>query len=108
MLYPTDHDRFFAGPGAAVRPRSSPGSSFNATRTGKITSLTWQRDGAPPRIARRVEIERHEDVRFSNGDIQLAGTLITSDQRREASGDHSRPRLRRRRIASRCFPLPGF
>ena len=32
--------------------------------------------GAAPRIARRVEIEKREDVRFSNGDIQLAGTLI--------------------------------
>ena len=33
--------------------------------------------GQTARTARRVEIERREDVRFSNGDVQLAGTLIS-------------------------------
>jgi dienelactone hydrolase len=33
--------------------------------------------GTSARTARRVEIERREDVRFSNGDVQLAGTLIS-------------------------------
>ena len=37
----------------------------------------WRRDGAAPRAARRVEIEKREDVVFSNGDIQLSGTLIS-------------------------------
>jgi pimeloyl-ACP methyl ester carboxylesterase len=43
--------------------------------------MTWQREGAPPCIARRVEIERHEEVRFSSGDVQLAGTLISPNSR---------------------------
>jgi pimeloyl-ACP methyl ester carboxylesterase len=75
-LYPMDRDRFFAGPGAAVSTSIESRIGFQRTG-GKITSLTWQREGAAPRIARRVEIETREDVRFSNGDIRLAGTLIS-------------------------------
>lgn len=75
-LYPTNPDKFFAGPGAAVSTAIESRIEFQRDRTGKITSLTWQRGGAPLRVARRVEIEKHEDVRFSSGDIQLAGTLI--------------------------------
>jgi pimeloyl-ACP methyl ester carboxylesterase len=76
-LYPTDRDRFFAGPGAAVPTAIESRIEFQRDGTGKITSLTWRRDGAAPRIARRVEIERHEEVRFSSGDVQLSGTLIS-------------------------------
>lgn len=76
-LYPTDPDRFFAGPGAAVPASIESRVEFQRDGAGRIVSLTWQRDGASPRIARRVEIERHEDVRFSSGDVQLAGTLIS-------------------------------
>jgi len=76
-LYPTDRDRFFAGPGAAVRASIESRVEFQRDATGKVVSMTWQRDGAPPRIARRVEIERHVEVRFSSGSIHLAGTLIT-------------------------------
>src|SRR3977135_783328 len=75
-LYPMDRDRFVAGPGAAVSTSIESRINFQRSRGGKITSLTWQREGAAPRIGRRVEIEKHEDVRFSNGDIRLAGTLI--------------------------------
>ena len=54
---------------------------FQRDAGGKVGSLTWSRDGAPARTARRVNIERHEDVRFSNGDIQLAGRLISPTSR---------------------------
>jgi hypothetical protein len=76
-LYPTDRDQFFAGPGAAVPASIESRVGFQRDRTGKIISVTWQRDGAAPRIGRRVEIEKHEDVRFSSGDAQLSGTLIS-------------------------------
>ena len=33
-------------------------------------------------LARRVKVEKREDVRFSNGDVQLAGTLISPNTRR--------------------------
>ena len=76
-LYPTDPDHFFAGPGAAVATAVESRIAFQRDARGQIASLTWSRGGAPARTARRVDIERREDVRFSNGEIQLAGTLIT-------------------------------
>ncbi|MGB2717209.1 MAG: alpha/beta hydrolase [Vicinamibacterales bacterium] len=76
-LYPTDRDHFFAGPGAADSASLESRIEFQRDTTGYITSLTWARGGAPARTARRVDIERREDVRFSNGDVQLAGTLIS-------------------------------
>jgi len=77
VLYPTERDHFFAGPGAAVSTSIQSRIEFQRNRTGKITALTWRREGLAPRIARRVEIERREDVRFSNRSVQLAGTFIS-------------------------------
>ena len=84
-LYSTEPDRFFAGPGAAVPDVVESRIEFQRDPDGKIVSLTWSRADAPVRRARRVDIERREDVRFSNGakpdakpdDVQLAGTLIS-------------------------------
>ena len=75
-LYPTERDRFFAGPGAASADRVESRIHFQRDAKGAIASLTWQRDGAAARTARRVDIEKVEDVRFVNGDVQLAGSLI--------------------------------
>jgi uncharacterized protein len=75
-LYPTDRDKFFAGPGAAVPTSIESRVDFQRDVAGKITSLTWRREGSPTRIGRRVDIERHENVSFSDGDIRLAGTLL--------------------------------
>jgi pimeloyl-ACP methyl ester carboxylesterase len=83
-LYPTDHDRFFAGAIAAIPASIESHVEFQRDANGKIASLTWRRNGMAPRIARRVEIERHEDVRFANGGIQLAGTLITPIEARKS------------------------
>jgi uncharacterized protein len=77
VLYPTDRDQFFAGPGAAVPASVESRIEFQRDAAGKIASLTWSREGTPARTATRVDIERREDVRFSNGDVQLAGTLIS-------------------------------
>jgi hypothetical protein len=76
-LYPTDRDRFFAGPAATTSTAIESRIDSQRDRSGRIRSLTWRRDGAAPRLARRVEVEKREDVRFSNGDIHLAGTLIS-------------------------------
>jgi len=76
-LYPTEGDRFFTGPGAAVPSAIESRVEFQRGSNGKIAALTWQRDGGAPRTARRVEIEKREDVGFANGDIHLAGTLIS-------------------------------
>lgn len=76
-LYPTGRDQFFAGPGMAVSSSIESEIEFQGDGTGNIVSLTWRREGVGTRTARRVEIERHEDVSFSSGDLQLAGTLIS-------------------------------
>jgi pimeloyl-ACP methyl ester carboxylesterase len=79
-LYPTDGDRFFTGPGAAVSTGIE--SRIEFRRAGdKITSFMAQRDDASSRVARRVDIEKRENVQFSNGDVQLAGTLISPKTR---------------------------
>ena len=75
-LYPSDRDRFFAGPGIAVANTIESRIEFQRDPTGRIVSLTWQRDGGSPRRARRVDIERQEEVRFPSGSLQLSGTLI--------------------------------
>ena len=67
----------YAGPGVAILASVEARITFQRDGAGTITSLTWQREGGSARIARRVEIEKHEDVRFSSGDVQLTGTLIT-------------------------------
>src|SRR5688572_3324551 len=40
-LYPTDRDRFFAGPGCAVPGTIEARIQFQRNGTGRITSLTW-------------------------------------------------------------------
>jgi pimeloyl-ACP methyl ester carboxylesterase len=76
-LYPTDRDQFFAGPGLKVATSIESRIEFQRDGAGKITALAWRREGAAPRTARRVEIEKRDEVRFSNGDVQLAGTLVS-------------------------------
>jgi pimeloyl-ACP methyl ester carboxylesterase len=75
-LYPTDGHQFFAGPGAALSTSIESRITFQRDSVDRIVSLTWQHDGAAPRTAKRVEIETREDVRFTNRDVQLTGTLI--------------------------------
>src|SRR5262249_32876348 len=76
-LFPTEPDRFFAGPGAALSNSVEARIQFHRDSAGKVLSLSWERDGAPTRVARRVEIEKRQDVQFSNGEVRLAGSLIT-------------------------------
>jgi pimeloyl-ACP methyl ester carboxylesterase len=83
-LYPKGPDAFFAGAGAAIPSTVESTIEFQRDGPGKIVSLTWQRNKRQGRLARRVEIGEREDVLFSNGNIQLAGTLI----RPNGSGRH--------------------
>lgn len=83
-LYPLEDDGFFAGPGAAVPTAIESRIDFQRNSQGKLTSLTWRKGDAPPRTARRVEIESREDVAFSSGGVRLRGTLISPT----AAGKH--------------------
>ena len=57
--------------------RSRRESGFSATAQGDHLLSSGGRQGEPVRTARRVESEKHEAVRFANGDVRLAGTLIS-------------------------------
>src|SRR5437773_10183315 len=57
ILYQTDDDNFFAGPGIAVPESIESRIVFERDAAGKIVSLTWHREGTAARAARRVEIE---------------------------------------------------
>ena len=76
-LFPTGADQFFAGPGAAINKTIESKIQFQRDSAGRISGLKWQRNGESARVAQRLEIERREDVQFSNGDVRLAGTLIS-------------------------------
>lgn len=75
-LYPAARDRFVTGPAAAVAEPVESRIVFDRDGDGRILSFTMKRAGAPARVSRRVETERHETVRFSNGNVRLEGTLI--------------------------------
>src|ERR1041385_5964364 len=75
-LYPVGTDQFTAGSAAAIAAPVESKIAFQRNTSGRIVTLTWQRENDAPRTARRVDIEKREDVSFYNGDIHLAGTLI--------------------------------
>jgi pimeloyl-ACP methyl ester carboxylesterase len=75
-LYSTSPDRFFSGPGAAIRTTVESRVEFERDNAGTIVRMTWRREGAEPRSARpRADTERREDVQFTSGAIRIAGTL---------------------------------
>src|SRR3989339_826402 len=63
-LYPTDRDLFFVGPGAADSSSVESRVEFQRDGARRIVALTWMREGGIPRTAQRIQIEKHEDVRF--------------------------------------------
>lgn len=76
-LFPAARDSFFAGPGAGLSNAVESTIDFRRDSARVIIGLVWRRGEAQPREARRMEVEKREDVRFTNGAIQLAGTLIS-------------------------------
>jgi pimeloyl-ACP methyl ester carboxylesterase len=88
VLFPTERDRFFTGPGIAVRTALESTVEFQRDRSGQIASLTWKREGGATRTAKRAALERRDEVKFRSGDIQLAGTLI-----KPASGSSRLPAI---------------
>lgn len=77
MLYPTARDQFFTGPGIATASDIESRVAFQRDASGRLVLLTWDREGAATRTARRVDMEKIDDARFPSGTLQLAGTLIS-------------------------------
>lgn len=83
-LFPTARDHFFAGPAAADSSSVQSRIDFQRDASGKISALSWRLDGDSARVAKRVDIEQREDINFTNGDVKLAGSLISP----KTSGKH--------------------
>src|SRR5262245_24712794 len=75
-MYSDGRDRFYTGAHAGRRSPVESHVEFRRDASGAIAGLTWRRGNEPPRSASRADTERHEDVRFGSGSLQLAGTLI--------------------------------
>jgi uncharacterized protein len=75
VMSPAGRDQFSAGASAAVPSHVQSRVAFQRDASGKIVSLSWQREGGAGRAARRMN-ERHDDVTFTNGNVRLAGTLV--------------------------------
>ena len=75
-LYPTGSDAFLTGRAAAARAPVEARIIFQRDRSGRVVSMTWTREGQPPRSARRASTEWHENVQFRSGDVMLDGTLF--------------------------------
>ena len=72
VLYPGGKDQFTAGPGIAVATPVQSRIAFQRDGRGRITSLSWQRKGAPARTASRKDEEKRQDVGFSSdGNVRL-------------------------------------
>lgn len=76
VLYSSERDSFSAGASAAIEKPVESHVRFLRDSAGAVSALTWQGDGAA-RVARRVDIEKRDEVQFSNGNVRLAGTLIS-------------------------------
>lgn len=76
-LYPDGDDRFYTGPGAALRSPVESRVEFQRDGAGRVRGLVVNRGSSDPRRAARLDIEHYEEVRFRNGDVELAGTLIS-------------------------------
>jgi uncharacterized protein len=68
-LYAESETRFVAGPGALIREPVEIRVTFEAG------ALRWQEEGQAARRAQRLNL-REEEIRFSNGEVELAGTPI--------------------------------
>ncbi len=76
QLFPTSETTFFAGTARLVPYPVEINVSFIKNEAGQVTALKWQPKGSTQRLARKVKLYNQEEVKFSNGNAVLAGTLI--------------------------------
>jgi len=111
-LFPISPTRFISGgPAARVFPAEID-VSFSTNRQGQITGLIWRETNRPMVRASKANAYPEEEVRFTNGGVSLAGTLMTP----KTTGRHpavvlthgSGPQLRQRGILEQLFVRSGF
>lgn len=74
-IFPEAEDRFFAGPALLVAAPPVLRLAFRREQSA-ITSVTFQQDGEPDTVAVRLPT-RETPLKFNNGEVALAGTLIS-------------------------------
>ena len=75
-LYPLSEETFFSGSGRAVSYPVSLKVRFVKDGNGEVTKLVWSPVGEPERTATKIKFNE-EQVSFQNGEVTLAGTLMT-------------------------------
>ena len=76
-LFPVSETAFVVGPGRWVPYPVEINAVFIKNKKGQVTGLKWQPIGSSGMIGRKVEphLYDEEEVKFSNGNVTLAGTL---------------------------------
>ena len=80
LLYPSSDSTFFAGPSMIPTPIEQT-LAFVSNADGEVIGVRWRDRGAPERFAPRATVYREEEVRFRNGDVDLAGRLLVPEGR---------------------------
>ncbi len=75
-LFPASETTFFLGANVVGSPTVQQTISFTRNDSGLVTSLIFRQPNTPDTTLPKVERYRQEQVRFRNGDVTLAGTLL--------------------------------
>lgn len=75
QLFPTSETTFFGGTARLVPYPVEINVTFVKNKQGQVTALKWKPKGSAERTAKKVKLFNEEEVKFSNGNVTLAGTL---------------------------------
>lgn len=75
-LFPSSETTFFFGANVVGSTAAQQTVSFTRNGSGSATSLTVRQPNLPDKTLPKVERYRQEQVRFRNGGVTLAGTLL--------------------------------
>ena len=75
-LFPSSETTFFFGANVVSSTTAQQTVSFTRNDSGSVTSLTVRQPNIPDITLPKVERYRQEQVRFRNGGVTLAGTLL--------------------------------
>jgi pimeloyl-ACP methyl ester carboxylesterase len=75
-LEPDSETTWSAGPSLLVYSPVELQLTFVRNGQGEVTEVVLKRPGRPDQTAKKAQVYREERVRFRNGDVTLAGTLL--------------------------------
>jgi pimeloyl-ACP methyl ester carboxylesterase len=75
-LFPSSETTFFFGANVVGSTTAQQTVSFTRNDSGLVTSFTVRQPNLPDKTLPKVERYRQEQVRFRNGNVTLAGTLL--------------------------------